>query len=225
MATIQLKKHQQDEALQSLEQSIHYRSALVAAHPSVIRFHEKLGESYQVIADLELAMHQNDKAFSSACQARDVFERLVKSEPDQVRFHHDLGMSCTTLGVIHDEARDNQKAITAFGRAVAEHERSGAASQDVRNYKVYLSLGLENLGEQYVDLGRFDEGLPYYLKALRIRQDLHLARPKNLGYALDLAKATAQVGAVERHAGHAGAAAAIHPGARIARTACGRPLR
>jgi serine/threonine-protein kinase len=226
MATIQLRGDHKEQALRSFEQSLHYRSALVAAHPSVTAFQESLGDSYREIGALQHSAHQDDKAFASARQSLEIFERLVHSHPDRVGYHSDLARSWNLLGFLHDEARDNKEAIPAFLRAMAEQERVVAASKDVNEYKVYLSVHLENLGEQYVDLGQVDEGLPHYIKALQIRKQLHFGHPENREYALDLSQALSTIGGIQRHAGQASAAreslaqarelldqlAAAHPG-------------
>jgi len=226
VAAIQLRVDQKDQALRSFEQSLYYRKALVAAHPSVTAFQEDLGDSFREVADLQHSAHQDDKAFASIRQSLDVFERLVQSHPDRAIYRSDLGRSWNMLGFLYDEARDNIKAMPAFLRAVAEQERAAALSKDVNEYKVYLSVHLENLGEQYVDLGRVDEGLPHYQRALRLLKELHLVHPGNREYALGLIEALFMIGAVQRHAGHAGPAresltparelleqlAAAHPG-------------
>ncbi len=200
-ATIQLRLDQKEQAIRSLEQSLRHRSALVAAHPSVTSFQEDLGGDYREIAALQSSTHQYEKALISAEQSRAIFERLVQSHPDRARFHSDLGRSWNLFGVLHDEARDNLKAIPAFERAVAEQERAVSAAKDVNEYKVFLTVHLENLGEEYVDLGQVDVGLLHYLKALAIRRELHRAHPGSKEYALDLATALATIGEVQLHAG------------------------
>ena len=82
MATIQVRLDQNEEALRSFEQSLHYRSALVAAHPSVISFQQDLGGDYREIAARQTFAHQYDKAMSSALQSLEIFERLAQSHPD-----------------------------------------------------------------------------------------------------------------------------------------------
>jgi len=226
VATIQLRGNHKEQALESFEQSLYYRSALVAAHPSVTAFQESLGESFREIADLQHSAHQDDKAFSSVRQSLDIFERLVQSHPDRVGYRSELARSWNMLGVLHDEARNNKKAIPAFLRAVAEQDRAAAASKDVNEYKFYLSIHLENLGEQYVDMGHVDEGLQHYQRALGICKQIHLVHPGNREYALNLVQAFSMIGSIQRHAGQTGAAresltqarelldelAAAHPG-------------
>jgi tetratricopeptide (TPR) repeat protein len=66
---------------------------------------------------------------------------------------------------------------------------------------VFLSICLENLGEQYVDLGRVGDALPYYLDARDRRRQLHASHPENLEYAQQLGDALMVLGGVYRHAG------------------------
>jgi serine/threonine protein kinase len=206
MATIQLRLDQKEQAIGSLEQSLRHRSALVAAHPSVTSFQEDLGGDYREIAALQSFTHQYDKAFASAEQSRAIFERLVQAHPDRARFHSDLGRSWNLFGVLHDEARDNVKAIPAFERAVAEQERAVSEAKDVNEYRGYLSIHLDNLGEEYVDLGQVETGLSHYLRALGIRRELHRVYPGNREYTVDLATALSTISAIQRHAGQADAA-------------------
>ncbi len=203
MATIQLKENQKEQALRSFEQSLYYRSALVGAHPSVTNFREDLGASYRELADRQHDAHQDEKAVPSAEQAIDVFQRLVQSHPDEARYRSELGRSWNLLGFLHDEMRDNRTAILAFERAVAEQEQAVTASPDVNEYKKLLSFHLENLGEQYVDLGQVDDGLKYYRTALGIRKQLQLTHPGNREYAQGLVDALFMNGNIQRHAGYA----------------------
>jgi len=214
MATIQQQGDQKEQALRSYEQSLYYRLALVAAHPSVTRFHEDLGATYREIADRQHAAHQDDKAIASAHQAIDIFESLVQSHPDQTRYRSELARSWNLLGYLHDELRDNLKAIPAFQRAVAEQERAVAASPDVNDFKVYLSVHLENLGEQHVDLDQVDEGLKYYLRALAICKQLHVIHPKTREYTLNLLQAFFMIADIQRQAGLAAAARESYTQAR-----------
>jgi len=206
MATVHMEKRQFDQALVSLEKSLKYRSALVAAHPSVTKFRENLGETYEVIADLQHKAHQDDKAYSSLQMAIEVLEKLVQSQPDEARLHGSLGRSFNALGFIHDELRHNLQAIPAFEKAVQEQERAIAESPDDNDYKLLLSNHLENLGEQYVDLGQVDRGLPYYRREIQIRRQLLAAHPEKRAFRLDLADALSTLGNIQCHAGDSAAA-------------------
>ena len=63
---------------------------------------------------------------------------------------------------------------------------------------------LDNLGEQYIDLGRMAEGLPYYERALRINRELSKAHPESRFHAVELVKRLVALGNIRRHAGRTG---------------------
>ncbi len=206
IATIHVAKRQFDKALESLEKSLKYRSELAVAHPSVTRFRENLGESFEVIADIQHRAHQDEQALASLKMSIDILEKLIQSHPDQARLHAWLGRSFNTLGYFHDELRHNIPAIPAFQRAVKEQERAIALSPDDNEYKVLCSVHLDNLGEQYVDLGEVDRGLSYYRQEIQLRRQLFAAHPEKRVYLLGLAEALSTQGNIQRHAGDSTAA-------------------
>jgi eukaryotic-like serine/threonine-protein kinase len=206
IASIHIANRQFDKALESLEKSLKSRPELVAAHPSVTRFRENLGESYEVIADIQHKAHQDDKAFSSLQTSIDILEKLVETHPDRARHHGSLGRSFNALGYLHDEQRHNRLAIPAFEKAVKEQERAIAQSPDDDEFKILLINHLGNLGEQYVDLGQVDRGLPYYRRGIQIRRQLLTTRPEKRAYLLDLAEEFSTFGNIQRHAGDSTAA-------------------
>jgi eukaryotic-like serine/threonine-protein kinase len=206
LASVHMANGQFDKALESLEKSLKYRSELVAAHPSVTKFQQNLGENYEVIADLQHRAHQYDKAFTSLELSIAILEKLVHSHPDQARHHGSLGRAKNALGCLHDELRQNLQAIPAFEGAVKEQERASAKSPDDDTYKILHSIQLANLGEQYVDLGQVDRGLPYYRRGIQIRRQLLMAHPEKRAYLLDLAEALSALGSIQRHAGDSTAA-------------------
>jgi serine/threonine protein kinase len=206
IGTIQVAQGQYQDALDSLERSLKYRVELAALHPSVTKFRENLGETYEVTADIQHRIHQDEKAFSTLERSIDILEKLVQSHPDQAWLHGSLGRSYNTRGFIHDELRDNLRAIPAFEQAVKEQERAIARSPDDNDYKVLLCNHLDNLGEQYVDLGKVDRGLPFYAKEIQIRRQLFTTHPEKRAYLLELAEALSTLGNIQRHAGDSTAA-------------------
>ncbi len=86
-------------------------------------------------------------------------------------------------------------------------------------YKSELIEILQNLGEQYADLGTPEAGLTYYRRAVLVRQQLLAARPLDRDRNLTLADQLALLAKVERHAGdssraqrsYADAVAALKP--------------
>jgi serine/threonine protein kinase len=216
IAAIHLAQRQYDTALRSLEKSLKYRSELVAAHPSVTKFRENLGETYEVIADIQHKAHQHDKALSSLQTSIGILEKLAESHPEQARHHGSLGRSWNALGYLHDELRHNLEAIPAFEKAVNEQELAIARSPDDSDYKILRSNHLENLGEQYIDLGQVERGLPYYKQAIEIRQQLCAAYPEKREYLFDFTDALSMLGHIQRHGGDSVAAAESFATARAA---------
>ena len=105
------------------------------------------------------------------------------------------------LGYLHDETRDNAQAIWEFERAIAEQERAVAAFPGAEDYQNQLCVELDNLGEQYVHLGRVEEGLPHYRRAIGIRESLAAAHPEDDRIAFELADKLAMLGTILRHGG------------------------
>jgi tetratricopeptide (TPR) repeat protein/tRNA A-37 threonylcarbamoyl transferase component Bud32 len=206
IASMQAETTDIQGALQSFRKSLEYRTMLAHDHPVVTEYHENLGVSYREIGRLLQYAHQDKEALDFLEKSLGIFERLVHSY-DYARFRSELALSWNALGIFYDEARrDNARAIPPFEQAVAEQKRATQMSQDVNEYKVYLSNHLENLGEQYLDLGNVDAGLPSYKRAIEIRQKLHSAHPETWAYSLEFADALVKLGAIQRHTGDSRAA-------------------
>ena len=195
-----------NKALPFFEESLRYRSDLADSHPSVTRYREKLGVSYRELAELERNARQNPKAFQSILRAIDIFGELERSQPDSANSYAELGLSWNDKGILYDDARNHDEAIHAFTNAVAEQQTAIRKSATPDFYKTYLWNHLENLGEQYLDLGRPDEGLPFYRQAQEIRAELSRAHPENMKYTLYLVEGLIKLGTIERHVGDVGAA-------------------
>lgn len=84
-------------------------------------------------------------------------------------------MSWNFLGHLYDEARNNSDAIRPFNQAIIEQRLAVSKSNDAEEYRKYLCNHLEDLGEQSVDLGRVEEGLPLYEECSSIAESS--ARP------------------------------------------------
>src|SRR5262249_55093733 len=97
--------------------------------------------------------------------------------------------------------RQNSQAIPAFERALAEDETAVALSPDDIEYKVLRCTPLENLGEQYADLGKADQALHFYTRAIAFREALIAAHPEKRDYLVDLADTLAPFGNVQRPSG------------------------
>jgi eukaryotic-like serine/threonine-protein kinase len=194
------------EALKELEKSVEYRRALADSHPSVSAFRENLASSYREVAIEEQRAGQKKIAMENLHKAVDVFEKLIRSEPEQARYHAGLGRTLNAIGWIHDEIRENRLAISEFEQAVKEQQDAIARSPHDNEYKLYLCNHLENLGEQYLDLGSVSDAWPYYIRAIEIRRKLNGDHQENVDYAQTLAEALCRLGSIKRHAGDPAAA-------------------
>ena len=216
IGNIHKEKGALEQALPFFEKAISYRSDLVDQNRSVTRFREKLAASYREIAELEHRAHQDAKAISSMRRSTDFFRDLVRAQPETARFHNELALSLDGLGRLHDEARNNTEAMRAFESAVREQKAAIAQTKPADELERILSFHLDNLGEQYFDLGQPNKGLPHYEEALKIRRELCQSQPQNQRYADDLVKALFALGTIRRHLGDADAALQLFAEARKA---------
>jgi eukaryotic-like serine/threonine-protein kinase len=201
IGSIYKEKGDLEKALPALERALGFRVTLAELHPSVTEFQQKLGTSYREVAELQHKAHLDVKALESCQRSVAIFENLVRSQPELAGFRSALALGRDYIGVIHDDARRNGQAITCFEQAIKEGEIAIDQAKDVDVYKVHLCYFLDNLGEQYIDLGRVTDGLPYYDRALRISRELHAAHRENSFHALELVKRLVTLGNIRRHEG------------------------
>ena len=206
IASIHQDRREFDEALKSFEQTLIYRRALVDLHPSVIAYQANLGSSCRAMAIVQHEVHQDDKALKTIERSIDAFNVLVRAHPEQAGYHSELGLSLNYLGCLYDGARRNTEALAPFEQAVAEQQLAVDKSHNVENYRGYLANHLDNLGEQFVDLGRVAEGLLLYRRSLGIFRQINAAYPEDRVYSLELLKSLYRLGTIERHDGDSAAA-------------------
>ena len=176
-ADILMRRSEYGKATASYENALENIAAITRSHPSITAFKEKLGSTYR---DLAISRHhekQDQAAFASLDESFRIIRELLKAEPERAEYHFELALSWNVQGYLLDEANKNREAIAPFEAACQEQEIAVAKSKGDRKYRQFLAQHLENLGEQYVDLGQAPEGLEYYEKALRIRDDLYRDSP------------------------------------------------
>ena len=176
------------------------------------------------LAEISLLQYEAgrvEEAFASIRRSIEILDKLVAAQPDQPRYHGQLGRALNILGYLYDEAlRDNVRALPAFERARDELDRAVADVPESDPYKSELIEILQNLGEQYADLGTPEAGLPYYRRAVLVRRQLLAARPldrdRNLVLADQLAlladgRAPCRRSGARRQRSYADAVAALKP--------------
>ncbi|MHB1558160.1 MAG: protein kinase domain-containing protein [Isosphaeraceae bacterium] len=203
ISTILYRLHSEDHrpALEMLEKALVYRDALVVAHPSVNDFRENLAGNLSEIAPLRHEVGRDDDALAAIRRSIEIHEALVNSHPEQARYHAELGRALHILGFLRDEWRDNVQGLAALSRARDEEDRAVADAPESDLYRGHLAEILWNLGEQYLDLGRVEEALPHYRRAVVLRRELLGERPGDRTRKLELADQLAMLAAVERSAG------------------------
>ncbi len=194
------------EALEMFEQALEYRTSLADANPSVNDFREKVAVSLTEIAPIRHELGRNAQAYAAIRKAIDIFNGLIATLSSQPRYRAELGRALNILGYLYDEDRDNAHALPVLQHAREEAERAVAASPESDLYKNFVSNVLWNLGEQYVDLNRVDEGLPIYLQCVEVSRKIYAAHPRDQRLASTLADMLEQLAAVERCAGLANVA-------------------
>ncbi len=221
IGSIHKKRGDLEKALQFFEESLKYRVDLADSQPSVTRYREKVAVSYRELAELERKAQRDPQAAQSIEHAIAIWSALASAQPDSAIFHCDLGLSWNLRGILYDDARNNTEAKVAFERAVSEQRTAQAKSSSADFYKAYLWNHLENLGEQYFDLGKPAEGLPFYLEAQKLREELSQAHPENQQYTIQLADGLIRLGGIERRMGDTDKAGHYFAAAR---TALEKPL-
>ena len=88
--------------------------------------------------------------------------------------------------MIYDDERQNALARATFKEVVQLRRSILERSKGIDDRIADLCMGLENLGETYVDGGDVPEGLIFYREALGLRQELNAAHPGDRGYAMDV---------------------------------------
>lgn len=208
ISTILYRLHPEDHrpALEMLEKALVYRDALVVAHPSVNDFRENLAGNLSEIAPMYHEVGRDVDALAAIRRSVEILEALVHSDPDQARYHAKLGRALHILGFLRDEWRDNEQGLAELSRARDEENLAVADAPQSDIYRGHLADILWNLGEQYLDLGRVEEALPHYRRAVALRRDLLSERPGDRTVKLELADQLAMLAAVEGSAGDPGAA-------------------
>jgi eukaryotic-like serine/threonine-protein kinase len=206
VATMHVAQRQNEKALESFEKSLEYRRTLVDLHPSVSTFQEQLAKSYREVAIEEHKAGHSEIGLQNLRKALDILDRLSRSESEQARYHAELGRTWNAIGYIHDEMRNNQKAIPAFKSAIKEQESAIARLPENNEYKTYLCIHLENLAEQYLDLGSVSDAWPFYERAIEMRRKLNADHPDSVDYAQILADSLSRLGSIQRNTGEPTAA-------------------
>jgi len=198
---------EQDDARRSLEASKKAQenwSELAGSHPSVTSYQMNLGSAYWSMAWAQYRLGHHSDAHVSVDLELAIFDRLSKAEPNnhiELDYEIEKASALNLKGTIYDDERQNALARATFEEVVQLRRSILERSKGIDDRIVELCMGLENLGETYVDGGDFSEGLDLYRKALDRRQQLNAAHPADRGYAMDVVDKWIAIGNIQRQAG------------------------
>jgi serine/threonine-protein kinase len=199
-------REDRDEALKAFEKSLEYRTAIAEGHPTVNDYREKLAMSLMEIALLRHGAGRVEPAFDTIHRSIDILRKLVASQRDQPRYRAELGRALSILAYLGDEARDYLRAVQLLTEARDQEERAISDAPESDEYKVYLADLLPNLGDQCLRLGKVDDALSSYRKAVAVRRQLLAARATERERILALADSLGLLGTAERQSGQSEAA-------------------
>jgi tetratricopeptide (TPR) repeat protein len=208
------KRADPERSLEASGKAVEYWSKLVDLAPSVTSYQRDLGSAYFSRSWTEHQIGRDTDALSSANDATKIFKRLIKDEPNNLNHQVELGNVLNHIGVIYYEARQNELALPKFKELLELRRSILEGSNGIDPRKVDLCVSLENLGETYVNQGEVVEGLSLRREALRLRQALADAHPRDRGYAMDLIDAHVATGDIQRLIGDRQGAAESYDRAR-----------
>ena len=123
-------------------------------------FRENLANSYREVAIQEHQAGHSEIGAAQFAESLDILEKLIRSEPEQARYHAALGRTWNAMGYIHDEMRNNAEGDPRVRRRPSRNKKTPSTGRRmIMSTKVFLCNHLENLGEQYLDLGSVAGGL------------------------------------------------------------------
>ncbi len=195
---------EQDDAQRSLEASKKAEenwSKLASSHPSVTGYQINLGRAYWSRAWAQYRLGHHADALVSVDLDLAILDRLSKAEPKNLDYEIEKASALNLKGAIYDDERQNALARATFKEVVQLRRSILERSKGIDDRKVDLCIGLENLGETYVDGGDVPGGLLLYREALGLRQELNAAHPGDQGYAMDVVDEWIAIGNIQRQAG------------------------
>jgi serine/threonine-protein kinase len=206
IGSMRLEQGENQAALVALEKARDTYSALVRDHSTVNSYQQSLGQSHLSIATAHFRLQAYEPAMSSLALAAIRFDRLIRAEPDNLSYLRDKGLLLDLTGAVLDAQRENVKAEPYFResldlrRAIVRKPAGGDADRDS------LCLSLTNLGENTLDQGRPEEGLPLYLEALQLRGELVSSNPGDTVHLAAFAELAALVSEIQNQSGRVEAA-------------------
>lgn len=125
---------------------------------------------------------------------REFFEQFIEINRDYPDVYEEFAFAHFALGKISHELQDDESAISYLNDAVKIQARLLDESPDDLNIKLELSNSLNLRGECHLKSGANGESYNDFELAMRMREQLALARPNNLEYQRKLANTRMNLG-------------------------------
>ena len=173
---------------------------LVDLHPSVSSFQEQLAKSYREVAIEEHKGGHSEIGLLNLRKALDILEKLSRWSPTRLVIIPNSDEPGTPSDTFTTKCGITRRQSPRLTRPSVSKKTPSPRSPDDNEYKMYLCIHLENLGEQYLDLGSVSDAWPYYMRAIEMRRKLNTDHPENVDYAQILADSLSRLGAIKRNA-------------------------
>ncbi|MGH9851442.1 MAG: protein kinase domain-containing protein [Blastocatellia bacterium] len=181
-----------------LRQALGAAERINARNPHKLEHLIMLDRSYEALGDAQLQTRNVAAALDSFRRSWQLSERRAAEFPSDSA-QHSLALTLSRLGDALAEQGDLMAAVESYRRALPIRETLNRKLPDNavyrRELRVFYSWLANFLGNPYfLNLGAGGEALQYYLRAVKIAEELAQADPKNSAAQFDLVVAYERLG-------------------------------
>jgi serine/threonine-protein kinase len=206
-----------DKYLRCLEQA---RQLLEALNQEKSEDHIKkiLAANSLRIGSVRCVEHQWDASLKALQPARDLLTELVQDNPKVLPYQDDLANVQLQMGHAYRESKRYKEATECYRAALNQEERLHRADPSSPAYRRGLARGCFDLASVLVLQNRYDEALPYLLRAGDHFRTLSTAEPKTVDHHRALALTLNNIAVLKRASKPAEAVVAAREAAEHGRT-------
>jgi serine/threonine-protein kinase len=189
-----------EAAEKAAQSALDQRIALASDQPSVTKFRLNLAESYDLMARILLRRGKDKEAIAASGHSVQILRDLVRANSDGDSYQTQLTEHLGLHGWICDQARDHREAINAYSQVIDAKRVVLEQSRKIED-RIALCGSLEDLAEQYLDLGDVRSSLEYYRELVKHRREVVELDPVNREYVGNLSTGLARLAISSRLAG------------------------
>ncbi len=190
-----------EDAEAEYRRTIQMFEALRRESPDAVKYVNELATCTFDLAHLLQELKRVTEAEEAYRRASELYMQVIKQEPKEPAYWRYLADVWNNLGALLRDRKDYPRAEMALRHAVRVGESAVILKRDDPVYRVRLAAGYHNLGNVLRDLGKAEDSLAWYGKALPLVKDFETLPPKAKVYLhnahYDRANALGQLG---RHA-------------------------